>query len=77
MSLAGLLPGSAVAFAAVLRLRGSPGRMPGVSGVTAKRWPRVLSPDSGLMEKGVIVRHLLLPGCAGDSKRIPLRRRPE
>ena len=30
----------------------------------------VLSPDSGLMEKGVIVRHLLLPGCAGDSKRI-------
>ena len=30
----------------------------------------VLSPDSGLMERGVIVRHLLLPGCAGDSKRI-------
>ncbi|MCI9338978.1 MAG: radical SAM protein [Lachnospiraceae bacterium] len=30
----------------------------------------VLSPDSGLMEKGVIVRHLLLPGCAGDSKRV-------
>lgn len=29
-----------------------------------------LSPDSGLMEKGVIVRHLLLPGCAGDSKRV-------
>ncbi len=30
----------------------------------------VLSPDSGLMKKGVIVRHLLLPGCAGDSKRV-------
>ena len=25
---------------------------------------------SGLMQRGVIVRHLLLPGCAGDSKRI-------
>lgn len=30
----------------------------------------VLSPESGLMEKGVIVRHLLLPDCAGDSKRV-------
>ena len=25
---------------------------------------------SGLMKRGVIVRHLLLPGCPGDSKRI-------
>lgn len=25
---------------------------------------------SGLMQRGVIVRHLLLPGCPGDSKRI-------
>ena len=30
----------------------------------------VLSPESGLMEKGVIVRLLLLPDCAGDSKRV-------
>lgn len=30
----------------------------------------VLSSESGLMEKGVIVRHLLLPDCAGDSKRV-------
>ncbi len=30
----------------------------------------VISPDSGLMERGVIVRHLLLPDCAGDSKRV-------
>ena len=27
-------------------------------------------PKSGLMQRGVIVRHLLLPGCPGDSKRI-------
>ena len=27
-------------------------------------------PKSGLMRRGVIVRHLLLPGCPGDSKRI-------
>lgn len=32
--------------------------------------PPVLSPDSGLMEKGVIVRILLLPGHAGDSKKV-------
>ena len=30
----------------------------------------VLDPETGLMKKGVIVRHLLLPGQAGDSKRI-------
>lgn len=30
----------------------------------------VLDPDSGLMKKGVIVRHLLLPGQTGDSKRV-------
>ena len=30
----------------------------------------VLSSESGLMEKGVIVRLLLLPDCAGDSKRV-------
>lgn len=27
-------------------------------------------PETGLMQRGVIVRHLLLPGCPGDSKRI-------
>lgn len=32
--------------------------------------PPVLDPDSGLMKRGVIVRHLLLPGQTGDSKRI-------
>lgn len=32
--------------------------------------PAVINPQSGLMERGVIVRHLLLPGCTGDSKRI-------
>lgn len=32
--------------------------------------PPVLDPETGLMKKGVIVRHLLLPGQAGDSKRI-------
>lgn len=31
--------------------------------------PPVLSED-GLMRRGVIVRHLLLPDCAGDSKKI-------
>lgn len=30
----------------------------------------VFSPADGLMRRGVIVRHLLLPGCAGDSKRV-------
>lgn len=30
----------------------------------------VFSPRSGLMENGVIVRHLLLPGHSGDSKKI-------
>ena len=30
----------------------------------------VFAPDSGLMKRGVIVRHLLLPGHVGDSKRI-------
>ncbi len=30
----------------------------------------VVNPDSGLMKKGLIVRHLLLPGQTGDSKRI-------
>ena len=30
----------------------------------------VLDPVTGLMKKGVIVRHLLLPGHVGDSKRI-------
>ncbi len=30
----------------------------------------VLEDHSGLMKKGVIVRHLLLPGQAGDSKRV-------
>lgn len=30
----------------------------------------VFSPESGLMKRGVIVRHLLLPGQAPDSKRI-------
>jgi len=30
----------------------------------------VFAPDSGLMKKGVIVRHLLLPGQSGDSKRV-------
>lgn len=30
----------------------------------------VFEPDSGLMKKGLIVRHLLLPGQTGDSKRI-------
>lgn len=32
--------------------------------------PPVLDPDTGLMKRGVIVRHLLLPGQTGDSKRI-------
>lgn len=32
--------------------------------------PPVLDESSGLMKKGVIVRHLLLPGCTGDSKKI-------
>ncbi len=32
--------------------------------------PPVLDPASGLMKKGVIVRHMLLPGQPGDSKRI-------
>jgi len=30
----------------------------------------VFDPDSGLMKRGLIVRHLLLPGQAGDSKRV-------
>lgn len=30
----------------------------------------VFFPGSSLMKRGVIVRHLLLPGCVGDSKRI-------
>lgn len=30
----------------------------------------VIDPDTGLMKKGVIVRHLLLPGHAGDSKKV-------
>ncbi len=30
----------------------------------------VFDPATGLMKKGVIVRHMLLPECAGDSKRI-------
>lgn len=30
----------------------------------------LIDAPSGLMKKGVIVRHLLLPGEAGDSKRI-------
>ncbi len=30
----------------------------------------VFDPDSGLMKRGVIVRHLLLPGETGDSKKI-------
>ena len=32
--------------------------------------PVVLDPDTGLMRSGVIVRHLLLPGQARDSKQI-------
>ena len=32
--------------------------------------PPVLDPRSGLMKRGTIVRHLLLPGQTGDSKRI-------
>lgn len=32
--------------------------------------PPVFAPDSGLMKRGVIVRHLLLPGHAGDSKKV-------
>lgn len=32
--------------------------------------PPVIDPESGLMKRGVIVRHLLLPGCTGDSKRV-------
>ena len=30
----------------------------------------VMDPDTGLMKRGMIVRHLLLPGHAGDSKRV-------
>lgn len=30
----------------------------------------VLDPETGLLKKGVIVRHLLLPGRAGDSKKV-------
>ncbi len=30
----------------------------------------VFAPDTGMMKRGVIVRHLLLPGQTGDSKRI-------
>ena len=30
----------------------------------------VIDPDTGLMRRGMIVRHLLLPGQSGDSKRI-------
>lgn len=30
----------------------------------------IINPDDGLMQSGVIVRHLLLPGMAGESKRI-------
>ena len=32
--------------------------------------PPVIDPDTGLMKRGVLVRHLLLPGQTGDSKRI-------
>lgn len=32
--------------------------------------PPVFDPDTGLMRSGVIVRHLLLPGETGDSKRV-------
>ncbi len=32
--------------------------------------PPVLDPEKGLLKKGVIVRHMLLPGQGGDSKRI-------
>lgn len=30
----------------------------------------VFHPKSGIMTRGIIVRHLVLPGCAGDSKRV-------
>lgn len=30
----------------------------------------IIDPDTGLMQKGLIVRHLLLPGHEGDSKKI-------
>ncbi len=30
----------------------------------------IIDPDTGLMQKGLIVRHLLLPGQGGDSKKI-------
>lgn len=32
--------------------------------------PPILDPASGLMKRGVIVRHLLLPGQGGDAKRV-------
>ena len=32
--------------------------------------PPVLDPDTGLMKRGVLIRHLLLPGQTGDSKRV-------
>ncbi|MBO7157349.1 MAG: radical SAM protein, partial [Clostridia bacterium] len=35
-----------------------------------RQHPKAVFDDSGMMKKGVIVRHLLLPGCTHDSKRI-------
>lgn len=32
--------------------------------------PPDIDPENGLMKRGVIVRHLLLPGCTGDSKKV-------
>ncbi len=30
----------------------------------------VFHPETGMMRRGIIVRHLVLPGCTGDSKRV-------
>ncbi len=35
-----------------------------------RQQPKAVFDDSGIMKKGVIVRHLLLPGCSHDTKRI-------
>ena len=32
--------------------------------------PAVFDPDTGLMRRGLLVRHLILPGQTGDSKRV-------
>lgn len=43
---------------------------PAISEMLRQTGRPVIDTSSGLMKKGVIVRHLLLPGEAGDSKRI-------